>query len=494
MAPIFALPNELILSALSARFPCREQQIRTLATLVSIRGAGSRNTVIHGLEATGKSAITKALLEELSNSTTKGQTNGTRHNDNLRFAIVKSAECISGRHLLEQTVGAVAKAVEWNDNVGRCENLAQLAVELGRLVDKWATSREEEEARKFVLVFDGIDRQRDAPPTLLQALGRLGEIIQNLTTIFIVTSPRPNLLHIPGVPHISFPAYTKPELLQILSFTTPTPELPKETKETWSRYCSAVWDSLSKHSGRDVISFRSVCLRLWPRFIKPILDGSLNPSPFSRLLLANRSFFQSDSALLHNLVSDTNTASGQATSNALTSSTTAKNKYTGIGAQLPYFSRLLLVAAYLASFNPPKTDTTFFMKASASKRRKKGGGTALTKGRPGVTKHRKIARKLLGPQAFVLERMLAIFHAIREDADGGARGRGKAKGKRVEGAADVQMAVATLASLRLLVRMGSAGSVDVLDAGTKYRVAVGWEVVRGIARSVGVEVEDYLAE
>ncbi|KAK0127924.1 hypothetical protein ONS96_007422 [Cadophora gregata f. sp. sojae] len=494
MAPIFALPNELILSALSARFPCREQQIRTLATLVSIRGAGSRNTVIHGLEATGKSAITKALLEELSNSTTKGQTNGTRHNDNLRFAIVKSAECISGRHLLEQTVGAVAKAVEWNDNVGRCENLAQLAVELGRLVDKWATSREEEEARKFVLVFDGIDRQRDAPPTLLQALGRLGEIIQNLTTIFIVTSPRPNLLHIPGVPHISFPAYTKPELLQILSFTTPTPELPKETKETWSRYCSAVWDSLSKHSGRDVISFRSVCLRLWPRFIKPILDGSLNPSPFSRLLLANRSLFQSDSALLHNLVSDTNTASGQATSNALTSSTTAKNKYTGIGAQLPYFSRLLLVAAYLASFNPPKTDTTFFMKASASKRRKKGGGTALTKGRPGVTKHRKIARKLLGPQAFVLERMLAIFHAIREDADGGARGRGKTKGKRVEGAADVQMAVATLASLRLLVRMGSAGSVDVLDAGTKYRVAVGWEVVRGIARSVGVEVEDYLAE
>lgn len=129
------------------------------------------------------------------------------------------------------------------------------------------------------------------------------------------------------------------------------------------------------------------------------------------------------------------------------------------------------------------------MKAAASKRRKKGGGTALTKGRPGVTKHRKIARKLLGPQAFVLERMLAIFHAIKEDAD--ARGRGKA---RVEGAADVQMAVTTLASLRLLVRMGSANSVDVLDAGTKYRVAVGWEVVRGIARSVGVEAEDYLAE
>ncbi|KAH7413445.1 origin recognition complex subunit 5 C-terminus-domain-containing protein [Cadophora sp. MPI-SDFR-AT-0126] len=493
MAAMFALPNEIIVSALSARFPCREQQIQTLATLISIRGAGSRNVILHGLEATGKSAITKALLEELSNPSTKGQTNDSKHDDNLRFAIVKSAECIGGRHLLEQTVGAVAKAVELKDNIGRCENLAQLAVALGRMVDNWTASGDEEKVRKFVLVFDGIDRQRDAPPTLLQALGRLGEIIPNLTTVFIVTSPRPNLLHIPGVPHISFPAYTKPELLQILALTRPTPELPKETTETWSRYCSAVWDSLSKHSGRDILSFRSVCLRLWPRFIKPIPDGSLNPTPFSRLLLANRSLFQADTVLIHKLVPTSSpSTSTQSQSNALTGSSTSKTTYTGIGAQLPYFSRLLLVAAYLASFNPPKTDTTFFMKAAASKRRKKGGGTALTKGRPGVTKHRKIARKLLGPQAFVLERMLAIFHAIREDADGGVRGRGK--GKRVEGAADVQMAIATLASLRLLIRMGSVGSVDVLDAGTKYRVAVGWDVVRGIARSVGVEVEDYLAE
>lgn len=128
------------------------------------------------------------------------------------------------------------------------------------------------------------------------------------------------------------------------------------------------------------------------------------------------------------------------------------------------------------------------MKAAALKRRKKGGGTALTSRRPGVTKHRKISRKLLGPQAFVLERMLAIFHAIKGDAN--AKGRGKG---RVEGAADVQMAVATLISLRLLLRMGSVNS-DVLDGGVRYRVAVGWEVVRGVARSVGVEAEDYLAD
>jgi origin recognition complex subunit 5 len=96
----------------------------------------------------------------------------------LRYAIVKSAECIGGRHLLEQTIGAVAKAVEFKGTLGRCENLAQLAVETGRLLEDWTTSNNNGRKR-LVLVFDGIDHQRDAPPTLLPALARLGEIVSS---------------------------------------------------------------------------------------------------------------------------------------------------------------------------------------------------------------------------------------------------------------------------------------------------------------------------
>jgi origin recognition complex subunit 5 len=88
--------------------------------------------------------------------------------------------------------------------------------------------------------------------------------------------------------------------------------------------------------------------------------------------------------------------------------------------------------------------------------------------------------------------MLAIFHAIKEDAeDRGRLGTGR---EVTAGAADILMAIATLASLRLLIRIGSANAGDTLDGGSRYRVAVGWEVVRAIARSVGVEAEDYLAE
>jgi origin recognition complex subunit 5 len=69
------------------------------------------------------------------------------------------------------------------------------------------------------------------------------------------------------------------------------------------------------------------------------------------------------------------------------------------------------------------------MRTSLQKRRKKGGGTALSRTtKASASKSRKISRKLLGPQAFVLERMLAIFHAIREESKG-ARGRGNVNGE-----------------------------------------------------------------
>ena len=461
--------------------------------------------MIYGLEATGKSAITKAALQALS----KPSDEASGEEVHLRYAFVRSAECIGGRHLLEQTVGAAADALGWNGTVGRCENMSQLVVELGRLLENLPANTEARK-RRLVLVFDGIDSQRDAPPTLLPALARLGEVVNippehtrrrlsltalqipNITSVFIVTAPRPNLLHSPGASQLHFPVYNKEELLRILSLIEPQPQLPrglKETKDLWNRFCSVTWESLSKHSGRDLVSFRMLCLRLWPKFVSPILDGSLNATPFGRLLNANKPLFQNDTALVRSIIASTSDNSSIAASFAQVQ---ANGKHQGIGTQLPYYSRLLLVAAYLASFNPPRTDQLFFMKSAAAKRRKKGGGTALTKGRPGVIKHRKISRKLLGPQAFILERMLAIFHAIKEDADN--RGRLGTGRELTAGAADIQMAIATLASLRLLVKSGAANAADTLDGGSKYRVAVGWDVVRGIARSVGVEAEDYLAE
>lgn len=93
-------------------------------------------------------------------------------------AFVRSSECITARHLLTKilwnTLEALGQKDEWEKyGKGRCEHVSTLAV----LLEECLAARAEEQRGKFVLVLDEIDRQREAPPTLLSALARLGEIV-----------------------------------------------------------------------------------------------------------------------------------------------------------------------------------------------------------------------------------------------------------------------------------------------------------------------------
>ncbi|KAI1766837.1 origin recognition complex subunit 5 C-terminus-domain-containing protein [Hypoxylon sp. FL1150] len=502
MNSIFELPEDL-LATLIESFPCRDAQIRALATLLYPRAAPCRNLIVHGIEATGKTAITSGLLEALQSATGDAPL--------LKYAIVKSAECVTARHLFERTVGSVADALKWAGTaaVGRCETLAALTVELTRMLKDDV----EQEARdgRFVLVFDGIDRQRDAPPTLLPALARLSEIIPNLTTVFILTAPTPSLLRVSSAPQLYFPPYTKTDFIAILSRPPYTPPpLPnttaQETTDLWTRYAAAVHDALAKPASRSLPGLARACAALWPRFTAPVAAGTHRAREFGRLLVAARACFQDEGVLEPGITLLSSSASKSVSTPANSSSTSHKNggimmtkkKKNGEGAAdskdlatlLPPTARLLLVAAYLASHNAPRHDQLLFSTWHSGRRRRGGGGAMSASRVTKRTKHRKIARKLLGPSAFVLERMVAIYGATRREWD--SKGSGGEEGG-VDG--DVGMAMATLASLRLLVRVGGAGGGgDAMDRGGKWRVGVGWEVVRGVGRSMGVEVEEWLVE
>ncbi|ORY64170.1 origin recognition complex subunit Orc5 [Pseudomassariella vexata] len=488
---LFQLPSELV-TTLFSTFPCREPQIRALATLVYPHAAPCRNLIIHGTEATGKSAITANILKVLRDDT----------ETDLNYAIVKSSECVTARHLFERTIGAVADALQWDGAVGRCETLAALTVELSKMLKY---KERGEEGWRFVLVFDAIDRQREAPPTLLPALARLSEIIPNLITIFILTSPTPSLLRTASTPHLHFPPYTKSQYTTILS-ASPPPPLPnttaQETTDLYTRFAAAVHDSLTRSASRTLPSLQQASAVLWPRFTAPVAAGTHKAREFSKLLIVSRAYFQDETVLEPGIVKGRSSAITTSASSAATvvaagsgappaGKTEASNKLkttTDLANLLPPTARLLLIAAYLSSHNAPRHDLTLFSTWHHG-RRKRGGAIVKSRGRSGNTKHRKIARKLLGPGVFVLERMVAIYAALRREWVGD---EGKGAGS-VDG--DVGMAVATLASLRLVVRVGGAASAGGnMDRGGRWRVGVGWEVVRGVGRSLGVEVEEWLLE
>jgi origin recognition complex subunit 5 len=88
-----------------------------------------------------------------------------------------------------------------------------------------------------------------------------------------------------------------------------------------------------------------------------------------------------------------------------------------------------------------------------------------------------IQRKLLGPQAFPIERLLAIFPVIMPES--------------IPSSVDIQAQIATLTSLRLLMKVTS---LDPLDGSSKWKVNVGWEYIRRIARTIKFDIEDYLVE
>ena len=308
--------------------------------------------------------------------------------------------------------------------------------------------------------------------------------IPSLTCVFIVAHPAPLFLHKSGVPHVEFPPYSRSESLSIVE-RRPLPisdvdhsQGTDDAQWLWPRFCALVWDSLARGAARDVAAFRELCEKLWPPFVAPIRSGSVKARELSQLVNRTRGLFQNEDALRASIVP---TAAFGAVA------VEEKKRAFRNSQELSYYSKYLLIAAYLASHNPPRTDDLFFMKMHEKKKRKTKKSVAAVSAASasaGVSshkpmKHRKVQRRLLGAQPFVLERLLAIFQAILPHA---------APVGRVE----VLVQVATLAALKLLTK--TVGSADVLDPGTKWRVNVGWEYTMGLAKGLRFEVEEYLVD
>jgi origin recognition complex subunit 5 len=278
------------------------------------------------------------------------------------------------------------------------------------------------------------------------------------------------LYHTTGLPHVHFPPYSRDESIQILSLHPPKifpngwdpsinyteEQAAEDDAYVWGRFCGVVWDTLAKGAARDLVSFRNACHELWTPFTAPIVDGTFGTRDFARLMVSRRTIFQDESALMHSVVS-------------------TRPSKARIMHELPYYSKFILCASYLASFNPTKQDPIFFMKTSEKKKKKRATGASANK----ASKHRRIPRSMLAPSPFPLDRMLAILHAIIPHG--------------LTHSADVIAQVKTLESLRLMVRAGAMSGADNIDSGSRWRINCGWDFIVGLASSTGFEIRDYVA-
>uniref|UniRef100_A0A093V5Q3 Origin recognition complex subunit 5 n=1 Tax=Talaromyces marneffei PM1 TaxID=1077442 RepID=A0A093V5Q3_TALMA len=516
--------------------------------------------VLYGISATCKSTLVSAVLDSLP----------------ARHAIIRCVECITSRHLLQkillETLHSFGMQDHWEKfGKGRCEHVSTLLIHLG---DIFAAARNSKKSdgevggEKFVLVLDGIDRQRDASQMLLAALARLGEMIPSLTVVLIMnTTPRPLFLQSAGVAHINFPPYTRKEAITIVTAAglpkvdvLPDDYNSKISSTTsmegiYAQFVATVYDSLVGPTAGTIPSFRSICEKLWPRFLQPMQNGEVSGEgwDFTRLLLRNRAMFkiQGESMLVHHIVSapeGTNKEDPKTKKRKLNSLTSTPKL-----PSLPYFPTLVLTSAYVASHTPQRLDTIFFSKFSSSslsarnkrshhRRRLKllsqaqadddnDNGNTPKKGKRVKTKITKSmldsafattsattsaitgdnaasggaggggttqltgSSTLLTARPFTLERLVAIYHAIDPNPPANAL-------YTLPTADAIYNELATLRRLRLVVPAtggssqnvgGGATAMMTADVGEKWSINVSGDWVGELAKGIGVEVGEWLA-
>ncbi|EXJ92259.1 hypothetical protein A1O3_00809 [Capronia epimyces CBS 606.96] len=396
------LPPDL-LQLISQQLPCRDSQILQLATYFNGVFPSPAVLVAHGLEHTSKKDVIVGVLERRG----------------IDYAVLRSRECLSQRHLVSKVFAAALQALGLETRVeqyGRVDSINALLENLRKLSEHAA-------GRRFVVVLEDTDKLKQAGATLLPALARLGDYIPGFSIIMTSGSPQPLILHRTGVPHIHFPSYTRREAVYIITAEGPPPlsSCPPETtiavdekaiSKLYAQFALTVYDSLiAATSSTSIPRYRSTCHKLWPRFIWPLVSGQEPPGTgtgrgqtwdFAKLIVQNRALFQleGERALHRTLSTSTQkralaetdslgtvsrsqsigergapdapstpsngvlSASGpprDARSPSLLSRTASTNP-----PLLKHFSTLILVSSYLASHTLPKHDILLFSRLSSS--------------------------------------------------------------------------------------------------------------------------------
>jgi origin recognition complex subunit 5 len=149
---------------------------------------------------------------------------------------------------------------------------------------------------------------------------------------------------------------------------------------------------MSRGAARDIVSFRALAEKLWRPFVQPIVDGTYGTRDFSKLMVLKRPLFQTERWLVQGIVegAEEGVALKRMVAFNYPQKCWIRSALTDTDTHdLAYYSKYLLCAAYLASYNPARLDPIYFMKGSEKKRKRKGGGGPSGR----VAKHRKVTSR-----------------------------------------------------------------------------------------------------
>uniref|UniRef100_A0A672R934 Origin recognition complex, subunit 5 n=1 Tax=Sinocyclocheilus grahami TaxID=75366 RepID=A0A672R934_SINGR len=363
---------------------------------------------IYGHRATGKSHVVLSIMKDLE----------------LPHALVDCVEYVSSGLLFHQVLSAFFGA-----------DAAALLPKLPVFIRYCAT------------IQDRAERMRDMDLSLLPALLRLQELVNDNVTVILLSEIvwekfRPNTGCFETL-LFNVPDYSKAELAQILS----RDHHPSYTPELYASYINILLGV-----------FFSAALN-FAKFCEPLEKGEAKESDIHKLWKNIEPHLQR--AMQTVCVSWFISISMQWEQQQMDEkeATTLRGLSAHAHIELPYYSKFLLIAAYLASFNSARTDRCFFLKVYWKT-------NFLKKHEKGRSCYCCLFNHLLGPKPFPLDRLLAIFYSVVDC--------------RVAPTASIFSQISSLVTLQLLSQVRHDDQLD----SPKYKCAVSLDFILAISRCV----------
>ncbi|KAF7668560.1 hypothetical protein LDENG_00004900 [Lucifuga dentata] len=427
------------LQKVAEKLLCREIQAGMLLLLMGNPQQYSYPSVfIYGHRSSGKSHLMHILLQELE----------------LPHATISCVECVSVALLFEQVLlslfGCDAASL-----LPRSPSLSDFV----RIYRQQCAQSPAKQTRYIVM--EKAELLRDMDANLLPVFLRLQELVEDNVTVILLSEIvwdkfRPNtgcfeplLLH--------FPDYSKGELQQILSKDC-HPSYSAEFYSSYIKILLGVFYSVC----RDLRELRHLAALNFSKFCEPLEEGKVKESDTHKLWRNIEPHLKKAMQTVYlREVSSIQWEEMQQMEEKETGAVRGLSAHTHV--ELPYYSKFLLIAAYLASYNPARTDKRFFLKHHGKIRK-----TNFLK------KHEKTSNHLLGPKPFPLDRLLAIFYSVVDS--------------RVAPTASIFSQISSLVTLHLLTQVGHDDQLDV----PKFKCAISMDFICAISRTVNFDIVRYL--
>lgn len=428
-----------------------------------------------------------------------GKTTAVLHHLNrtgIKHTVVNCDECITHKILLQRCLKQIKedsgidtaaykqkyiyKGIEAARISVICENVAYFLQLLEQFVE------DTDYIEPHVLVLDRFDQCCAATDELLAALLKMREhsLVKNISVVFITSHEDPREIATFSIPHIWFGPYLEEEATSILQQKNLCSL--EGAPQLWSNFLKLVVNIFYDYSGSDILILQELCYKLWPKFAEPIASGVYDPSDFVRLYRDIKDEVFSDSVICNSHVIEYGTSKSE-----LFSSASPVH-------DLPYHSKFILLAAYLASHIETKNDMHIFSKVTENKKKRSKASSA-----------REVDSRLLSANMFDLERLKAILLVIYRNelkllSDEGlyvnlykdmtereiAKKEQELASFTINPSVDVNTQLSTLVSLGLISR---TYALDTLLPRIRWKCNVGWDVINRMSEEIAFPIANYVA-